>query len=168
MPQSSNSPVSSKATDLGEELREPLEPIRVTHPSNDRTHVKLNGANTRIQIGFVVLPISVHKAESILHLLLGRSRGHINFITEDEEGHVREFVGGEEGVELLLGLRESAAVNRVHKIHHPVDGREVILPEAPRRLVAAKIEGLKLDLSNDQLVRVGVERWDVDLDAVLL
>jgi len=34
--------------------------------------------------------------------------------------------------------------------------------------VAAQVEGLELDLANDQLVGVGVERRDVDLYAVLL
>jgi hypothetical protein len=34
--------------------------------------------------------------------------------------------------------------------------------------VSTEIKGLELDVSNDEFVRVGVQRWNVDLHAVLL
>jgi len=82
--------------------------------------------------------------------------------------HRRELVAGQQVVELPLRLGEALLVERVHHVHDAVDGREVVLPEPPRRLVAAEVEGLEPDVADDQLVLVRVQRRLVDLHAVLL
>ena len=82
--------------------------------------------------------------------------------------HRRELVAGQQVVELPLRLGEALLVERVHHVHDAVDGREVVLPEPPRRLVAAEVEGLEPDVADDELVLVRVERRLVDLHPVLL
>ena len=85
-----------------------------------------------------------------------------------EARHRRELVAGQQVVELPLRLGEALLVERVHHVHDAVDGREVVLPEPPRRLVAAEVEGLEPDVADDKLVLVRVQRRLVDLHAVLL
>ena len=124
--------------------------------------------DTGVLIGLGVLAVCVHKSERVLELLLRCGGGHVNLVAEDEEGDVGQLVRGEEGIELLLGLGEPSPIDGIDQIHDAVYRREIILPQAAGRLVAAQVEGLELDLANDQLVGVGVERRDMDLYAVLL
>ncbi len=73
---------------------------------------------------------------------------------------------GQERIELLLRLGETTTIDRVDEVDYTVDGGEVILPETTGRFVSAKVECFEFDFSNDELVGVGVESGDVDLDAV--
>ncbi len=149
-------------------MRQPHESILVSHPPHDRAHVYLYGPDCRILIRPVVLPVRVHQPEGVLQLLLRRRRGHVDLIPENEERHVLQFVRSKEGVELRLRLGESPAIDGVDEVDDAVHGREVILPQPTGRLVPAEVEGLQLQLSNDELVGVGMQSRDVGLDAVLL
>ena len=153
---------------LRKELRQPLEAIGVTHSPDHGAHVHFDRADTGVLIGLGVLAVCVHKSEGVLELFLRCSGGHIDLVAQDEEGDVGQLVGGEEGIELLLGLGETSPIDGIDEVNDAVDGGEIVLPQATGGLVSAEVEGLELDLADDQLVGVGVERRDVDLYAILL
>ena len=149
-------------------MRQPHKSVLVSHPPHDRAHEHLDGPDGRILIRPVILPVCVQQPQRVLQLLLRRRRGHVDLIPEYQEGNVLQFVRREEGVELLLRLGESSAIDGVDEVDDAVHGREVILPQPTSRLVSAEVEGLQLQLSNDELVGVGMQSRDVGLDAVLL
>jgi len=166
---SSNLCSSYKATciDLRQELRQPFESVRISHSSNDRAHVQFNGSHIIVGVGSLVFAVGVHQAEGVLELFFGSCRRHVNFVSQNQERDVLQFLAGQESVQLFFCFGEAASVNGVHEVDDAVDGGEVILPEASRGFVATEIEGLELDVANDEFVRVGVESWDMDLHAVL-
>jgi hypothetical protein len=153
---------------LRQKLRQPLEPIRVPHPLDNAAHVQLNGSDRVVAVGALVLAVRVYQTQRILELLFGGGGGHVDLVPEDQEGHVLELIGREEGIQLPLGLGEPAPVDGIDQVHDAVHRGEVILPEPTRRFVSAQIEGLELDVPDNELIRVGVERGDVRLHAVFL
>lgn len=163
-----SSRLPGKGACLGEELRQPLEPVRVPHPSDDAAHVQLDGPDPGGPVRALVLPVRVDEAERVLELLLARRGGHVDLVPQHQEGDVVELFARQERVELLLGLGEAAPIDGVDQVHDAVDRGEVVLPQPAGRFVAAQVEGLELDVADDELVCVGVEGGDVDLDAVLL
>ena len=145
-----------------------MEAIGVTHSPDHGAHVHFDRADTGVPIGLGVLAVCIHQTEGVLELLLRCGGGHINLVAQDEEGDVGQLVGGEKGIELLLGLGETSPIDGIDEVNDAVDRGKVILPQATGGLVSTEVKGLELDLADDQLVGVGVERRDVDLYAILL
>ena len=65
-------------------------------------------------------------------LVFAHSTRRVDLVTEDQEGHLRELLDGEEGVELRLGLGEPFKVGTVNKEDDTIDLGEVVPPEAAR------------------------------------
>mgnify|MGYP001109242947 CR=1 FL=1 len=63
-------------------------------------------------------------------LVFGDGVGMVDFVAEDEEGYAREFLHGEEGVELGFALRETFDVLGVDEEDDSAYFGEVVFPEA--------------------------------------
>ena len=79
-----------------------------------------------------------------------------------------ELVPGQQGVQFLFGFRKATPINGVDKVDDTIDGRKVILPQSTGRFVTTQVKCLEFDIPNNQFVRVGMQRGNVDLHAILL
>lgn len=76
------------------------------------------------------LPSRRVHSQSVPQLLLTNGPRRINLVTQDQEGDFRQFLDGEEGVQLGLGFVETFRVLRVDEEDDTVYFREVVLPKS--------------------------------------
>ena len=74
------------------EVREPLEPIRVPNPPLNATHEHLNRPRPRVPLlGVLPIRLVVVQPELLPQLVLAQSRALVYLVPEDHEGHLLKF-----------------------------------------------------------------------------
>mmetsp|Transcript_91646 Transcript_91646/g.263749 ORF Transcript_91646/g.263749 Transcript_91646/m.263749 type:complete len:285 (+) Transcript_91646:153-1007(+) len=143
---------------LLQELRQPLEAFGIAHALHHADHEELDGAHAGVV--FLHLAAVGHmavKAERVAELVFARRGGDVDLVPEHDERHGCERLVLEQAGELLPGLLEACTVCGVHEEDDAVDGGEVVLPDAARRLVASEIVRSEANVFDHQLFRVGMQ-----------
>lgn len=83
----------------------------LTLSHNNTTHKQLNRPNPLQR--HLTLTCSLVETQLMPQFILTDRARVVNLVSENEEGHLREFLHGEEGVELGFGFDESLVVLRV-------------------------------------------------------
>eukprot|EP00304_Pavlova_gyrans_P015697 CAMPEP_0206033920 /NCGR_PEP_ID=MMETSP1466-20131121/998_1 /ASSEMBLY_ACC=CAM_ASM_001126 /TAXON_ID=44452 /ORGANISM="Pavlova gyrans, Strain CCMP608" /LENGTH=316 /DNA_ID=CAMNT_0053408161 /DNA_START=93 /DNA_END=1041 /DNA_ORIENTATION=+ len=148
-------------------LGKPAETLAVAAPLHHAAHEQLDRTDV-LERHLALASSEVVKPQRRAEFILRGSPARVNLVPQNQERHVSQIVRGEERVQLLLGLREALAVDRVHEEDDGVNLREVVLPHTARDLVAAKIEGAELNLPNAELLRSWVLRGHVLRQSLVL
>lgn len=97
------------------------------------------------------LSCSLVQADGRPQVLLRYGPGCINLVSENEEGDLAQLLDAQQRIELGPRLAKALVVLRVDHEDNAVNFWEVVLPQAARLLVAAKVVGGKLDGADGQL-----------------
>mmetsp|Transcript_91643 Transcript_91643/g.263733 ORF Transcript_91643/g.263733 Transcript_91643/m.263733 type:complete len:285 (+) Transcript_91643:153-1007(+) len=154
---------------LLQELRQPLEAFGIAHALHHADHEQLHRAHPGVILLHLtpVCHVAV-KPEGVPQLVLTRRRRDVDLVAENDERHGGEGLVLQQPRQLLPRLLEARAIRGVDEEDDAVHGGEVILPDASRGLVAAKVVSAEPDVLDHQLLRVGVQRGHVCRHAVVL
>jgi hypothetical protein len=86
-------------------------------------------------------------------LILADGTRVVDLVSENKEGDLGEFLHGQEGVQLGLGLGEPLMVAGVDQEDDSADFGEVVLPETASLLVTTKIERCEPVVSDGEFLR---------------
>ncbi|GIX64322.1 anti-anti-sigma factor, putative [Babesia caballi] len=154
--------------DLLQKGSEPPEGLAVALLAQHAAHEDLDGTDAATGAAVLAVGLAGEEAEVRAELLLGGSRGLVDFVAEDDEGLVVELLLADERAQLLGRLLEAGAVRGVDEEADGVDVAAVLLPNTARGLVPAEVEGGDVDLAELQLLAVRVDGGRVAGEPVVL
>lgn len=109
-------------------LAEPPESLAVTLSHDDGAHEELNGSNVLER--HLALASRLVQTECLAELFFADGAWCVDFVSEDQEGHLVELLDAQEGVQLCSRLLETLVVGGINEEHDSVYFWEVILPQS--------------------------------------
>ena len=94
--------------------------------------------------------------------------GKTYLVTQNQERSLSQILHSQQSIKLNLALGEALGILSIDEEDDAADLGEVVLPQAARLLMPAKIEGGEADRADGQLLASRVQRRLQDRDSVVL